>query len=83
MLFEAVALVCLSDKRPDTIVLVAVAVRCNVGSNAVRNTFSAQPALWITFWGDDLFGIDFDVSSRLEVSRLEIIDADTQDRFVY
>ena len=30
-----------------------------------------------------LFGIDFDVSSRLEASRLEIIDADTQDRFVY
>ena len=31
----------------------------------------------------NLFGVDFDVSSRLEVSRLEIIDADTQDRFVY
>ena len=27
--------------------------------------------------------VDFDVSSRLELSRLEIIDADTQDRFVY
>ena len=27
--------------------------------------------------------VDFDVSSRLEVPRLEIIDADTQDRFVY
>ena len=30
-----------------------------------------------------IFGIDFDVSSRLAVSRLEIIDADKQDRFVY
>ena len=33
--------------------------------------------------GDNLFGIDLDVNSRFEVSRLEIIDADTQDRFVY
>ena len=45
MLFEAVALACLSNKRPDTIVLVAVAVRCSVGSSAARTTFSAQPAL--------------------------------------
>ena len=34
-------------------------------------------------FGDNLFGIAFAVSSRLEVSRLEIIDADTQDWFVY
>ena len=31
----------------------------------------------------NLFGVAFDVSSRLEVSRFEIIDADTQARFVY
>ena len=31
----------------------------------------------------NLFGVDIDVSSTLEVSRSEIIDADTHDRFVY
>ena len=30
-----------------------------------------------------LFRVDLDVSSMLEVSRLEIIDADTQRRLVY
>ena len=34
-------------------------------------------------FSDWIFGLDFDVSSRLEVSRLDIIDADTQDVFVW
>ena len=31
----------------------------------------------------NLVGVDFDVSSKLEVSRFEIVDADTRARFAY
>jgi hypothetical protein len=39
---------------------------------------STPPLFCTTF-----FKVDYDVNSRLEVSRLEIIDADTQDRFLH
>ena len=44
-----------------------------------------EPTVRIIFalFSHNLFGVDFDVSSRLDVSRFEIIDADTQARFVY
>ena len=45
MRFEGVVLVCLVNKRPDTVVVVAAAARCSVLRIATRTTFAAEPAL--------------------------------------
>ena len=50
---------------------------------ALRHSRANVPCYLFALVSHNLFGVDFDVSSRLEVSRFEIIDADTQARFVY
>ena len=49
---------------------------------ALRHSRAHVPFIFASFW-NNLFGVDFDVSSKLEVSRFEIVDADTQARFAY
>ena len=45
---------------------------------------SKLPAfVFVALFLHNLFRVDFDVNSRLGVSRFDIIDADTQARFVY
>ena len=60
--------------------------RIHADIHILQNNLNVCAIDWMVSWMDDSvvdWIIDTNVNSRLEMSRLEIIDADTQDRFVY